>query len=127
MTMRLFALALTLSALIAIGCGGEQQSADEAQTPPAASIPAASAPESAHGGEMTLSGELGCGHCTYQVGTSCSAAVKTADGTVYILEVSDSSELFTERLSGKQVTVVGSMHAHGGEENHVTVASYEMQ
>ena len=103
-------------------------SATESGPPPAATpspepvIEAASAPTE---GEITLVGNLGCGHCTYHQGTSCAAAIQTDDGTVYLLDVDSDSDLFTKRFDGGEVKIVGVVSERDGER-HVAVASYEM-
>lgn len=130
--MKPFVLMLALVSLVVLGCGGEQQASDqpktsnETQTPPAASDPSSAVSSTSEGAEMTVAGTLGCGHCTYHVGDACSAALKTADGKLYILDVDQDSELFTERLSGNQVVVTGRSHDHEGEAVHFAVGSYEL-
>ena len=60
------------------------------------------------GTEVTLTGVVGCGHCTYHVGNSCSTALKTNDGTVWILDgISEGDGLFENRFEGAEVTMAG--------------------
>jgi hypothetical protein len=135
--MKLVVFLLTLGMLATLGCSGGKQASDEAAPPaetsakvpvPSGSAEPAPAAEAAatEGVEVTLAGTLGCGHCNYHVGSSCSAAVKTADGKIYILDVDEDSELFTQRQSGKAVTVVGMSRAGSEGVNHLDVASYEL-
>lgn len=76
----------------------------------AAKTEIASLPE---GQEVTVSGTLGCGHCTYHVGTSCSAALQTADGGIYVLDVAEDSEWFQDRYDGLNLKVTGKVHHEG--------------
>ncbi len=76
----------------------------------AAKTELASMPE---GQEVTISGKLGCGHCNYHVGTSCSAAVQTADGGIYVLDVAEDSEWFQNRYDGLDLKVTGTVHHDG--------------
>jgi hypothetical protein len=125
--------ALTL--LLIVGCsqgGSNEQAADNAasgnatadhtqmaETPKdavdsaqeaAAKTELASMPE---GQEVTVTGKLGCGHCNYHVGTSCSAAVQTADGGIYVLDVAEDSEWFQNRYDGLDLKVTGTVHHDG--------------
>lgn len=60
------------------------------------------------GSEITLTGNMGCGHCNFQIGNSCAAAMKTADGNIVIFDgVSHESEMFQNRMDGAEVTVAG--------------------
>ena len=77
----------------------------------AAKVEQASMPE---GQEVTVTGTLGCGHCNYHVGTSCSAAIQTADGVIYVLDVPQDSEWFQNRYDGGDLKVTGKIH-HEGE------------
>lgn len=62
----------------------------------------------ATGTEITLNGNMGCGHCNFQIGTSCSAAMKTADGHIVIFDnVPATTEMFQKRMEGAAVTVQG--------------------
>jgi len=86
----------------------------EAGSPPAHVIPA--------GTEVTLTGTVGCGHCTYQVGNSCSAALKTSDGIVWVLDgIGAGDELFENRFDGGEVTMAGVVHYVDGVA-HLTPA-----
>jgi hypothetical protein len=86
----------------------------EQESPPAHVIPA--------GTEVTLTGTVGCGHCTYQVGNSCSAAIKTSDGIVWVLDgIGAGDELFENRFDGGEVTMAGVVHYVDGVA-HLTPA-----
>lgn len=76
----------------------------------AAKTEIASLPE---GQEVTVSGKLGCGHCNYHVGTTCSAALQTADGGIYVLDVAEDSEWFQDRYDGLDLKVTGKVHHEG--------------
>ena len=118
-------LFLAAAALLVIGCG---QASDEAAQTESAAEATQETQEEAPAAEATtasttISGELGCGHCNYEVGEGCSAAVKTADGTIYILDNAD--ELFEKRFDGGSVEVVGVVSEKDGTQ-HVQVESYNM-
>jgi glucose/arabinose dehydrogenase len=82
---------------------------DEAQEA-AAKTEMASLPE---GQEVTVSGTLGCGHCTYHLTDSCSAALQTADGGTYILDVGEDSPWFDKRYDSLNLKVTGTVHHEG--------------
>lgn len=118
-------LILSTVALLAFGCG---QASDEAtQAENAADTATKTTTEKpqveATTASTTLSGELGCGHCAYNVGESCSAALKTASGEIYILDNAD--EPFQKRFDGGTIEVVGTVTEKDGQK-HVAVESYQM-
>lgn len=86
-----------------------KEAVDSAQEA-AAKTELASMPE---GQEVTITGKLGCGHCNYHVGTSCSAAVQTAEGGIYVLDVAEDSEWFENRYDGLDLKVTGTVHHDG--------------
>ncbi len=74
---------------------------------------------------VTLVGTTGCGHCSFGIGKACAAAMKTADGTIYVLDGVDAeSDLFQHRMDGKSLTVVGVVTE--GDPEHVDVKSYRI-
>lgn len=117
---------LAATTLAACGGGG---SAEQAEPAPQVQTPAETAPETAAPAQtasVTLEGTLGCGHCAHSIGTSCSAAVQTADGKVYILqEMAAGSEPFDQRFGQKTIRVTGSVVETEGVA-YVKVDSYEM-
>ncbi len=129
--------ALCAVVLIA-GCGGGSGSETAEQTQDAANTAheeameqtqdqaALVAPASYEGAETTtLTGSLGCGHCTHQVGTSCSAALQTADGTIYVLDGMSAGDVpFDKRFDGITLKVVGKVAENQGT-NFVKVDSFE--
>jgi hypothetical protein len=132
----LIALAVPLLILTA-GCSSRTDSSDDAAartetdaaaetaTTPAPATDMADAP--APGTEVVLTGNLGCGHCTFHIGTSCAAAVQTADGGIYILRgVEQDSELFQQRKSGKEVRVVGTVSEGEDGTRFLDLESYQM-
>jgi len=123
----------TLTALCAIllfaGCGGnsgnDQEAAHEAANEATQESAALVAPASYDGEAVTLEGSLGCGHCTHHIGTSCSAALETADGTVYILDgMKEGDAPFDQRFDGLTLKVVGQT-AMNGDTHFVKVESFE--
>ena len=118
------ALALFVSA-----CSGSEPTAPAEAAKAASTAPvdaAAEAMEAAYelGQEVTLKGQLGCGHCNFQTGETCSAALQVAEGPVVILDVAEDHELFTDRFSGKQIEVVGTVASVDDAGTHVEVASF---
>jgi hypothetical protein len=136
--MRKLALLMVPLFLVGIGCSSQdgQNAAEKVAHEAEQAVDTAKSavddavhhgPEGVAEGELvTLTGTLGCGHCTYHVGNSCAAAVKTSEGVVYILDkVGEDSELFQKRYDGTEITVVGVPSEQGGA-NHVAVASWQM-
>jgi hypothetical protein len=78
------------------------------------------------GEPVTLAGKSGCGHCSFNIGTSCSAAMQTADGQIYILDnVDQKSKLFEDRKSGMNLQIAGVVTEKDGVR-HLAVDSYEI-
>ena len=129
---RLLALVGILAFVAAIGCGQQEAGqSEEAAIHEAADQANAPVEEAGHGevdataASVTLTGTLGCGHCTYQKTDGCSAAMKTADGIVYILDgVDNHSEAYQKRMEGGDVKVVGVVA--DGDPPHVTVSSIDL-
>ncbi|MEZ4647750.1 MAG: hypothetical protein R3E97_03010 [Candidatus Eisenbacteria bacterium] len=66
------------------------------------------APKLTTGSEITLTGNMGCGHCNFQIGNHCTAAMQTADGQIVIFDgVAEDSEMFQNRMDGAKVEVAG--------------------
>ena len=60
------------------------------------------------GTEISLTGNMGCGHCNFQIGNHCTAAMKTAEGQIVIFDdVAQDTEMFENRMDGAEVTVAG--------------------
>jgi hypothetical protein len=127
---------LALFALAACSSGGSDTATQEATQTPAvtetatpADVPATTTETAAatvQTGEIEIVGTVGCGHCAHSIGESCSAAVQTADGAVYILEgVGEGDVPFEQRFDGKSITVHGESVEHDGV-GYVTVASFEL-
>lgn len=130
--MRMLTISLVaLLALAACSSGSQDQAAEPAAnqateaTTPTTETTDMAAP-AVMTGEIEIAGTLGCGHCTHSIGESCSAAVQTADGAIYILEgVAAGDELFEDRYSGKTVTVRGTAVERDGV-GYVTVAGFDL-
>jgi len=137
---------IVLAAVVVAGCTSSSErpssEAESASQKPAAAPAATEAPThateapSAHSAEahgaaatatpVALVGTSGCGHCTFQVGTSCAAALKTADGTLYIIDgVDPESEMYKTRMDGKSLKVMGAVSEKDGL-HHVAMTSYEI-
>ena len=66
--------------------------------------------------EMTLTGKVGCGHCTYHVTDTCALAMQTDDGKVYVIESApDYDQTFGDRFSGKTIDVTGKVGEKDGK------------
>ena len=65
------------------------------------------------GTEITVAGKLGCGHCNYQASDGCSAAIQTAEGAVFILDVAEESKWFQNRFGGAKLEVTGKVQHRG--------------
>ncbi len=75
-------------------------------------------PEGTEAVSATFEGTIGCGHCTYHTTPECALAMKTGDGTVYVIENDPEHEAHMgERFSGKPITVVGT----AGEKDGMNV------
>jgi len=128
--MRILATLSILALLFLAACSAEKSSSDSAATTDdhagadhshdteTASHDHATASDDA----MVLVGTVGCGHCTYQVGDGCSAAIKTAEGDIYILDVEEDAEVFNDRYSGAEISVEGTVDS-SGDTPIVAVAS----
>jgi hypothetical protein len=60
-----------------------------------------------------LQGKIGCGHCMYHSGSSCSVGLKTEDGKVYLLEKAD-KKLMEARMNGGELKVTGTVTEKDG-------------
>jgi hypothetical protein len=126
--MRALAWILTMGMILVLaGCSGSSQeegtASDDAAT---AETHGTVATTETAGETVTLAGTTGCGHCNFHIGDGCAAAMKTADGTIYIIDgVDHGSDLFTKRMEEKPVTVVGTVSEIDGVQ-HVDLTSYEL-
>lgn len=128
-------LSLFVVLAAAFGCsgGGEKEhaadTAHDATHAPATPAPEpAPAADAAAGAEVSLAGTLGCGHCTFKTTSDCAAAVKTAEGEVYILDgVAEGSELWTARETGGEIALVGSVSEAEDHLKHVALTSFELK
>ena len=126
-------VALAALALV-FGCSGNTaEDASQADTPKADETAMAetdshaghdhAADEEAAGGaeaemaSVTLSGTLGCGHCSYHMTESCAPAMKTADGVVYLIEGGEKQqELMDNRLDNPEVKIAGRVTEVDGQK-----------
>jgi len=130
--MRFLSILLILALVGVVGCGQEaaenntEQAAEHVEDAAPADTEAAVASTVSVGDELTLAGTAGCGHCNFQYGEGCAMAMKDANGIVYILDgIDEDTEAFNQRMSGKEITVVGKV-TETGEPHHLAVESYEM-
>jgi len=81
----------------------------------------------ATGTEISLNGNMGCGHCNFQIGNSCAAAMKTADGHIVIFDnVPQESKMFENRMDGAEVTVAGVVTYDESGVAHMTLKDTPM-
>jgi hypothetical protein len=66
--------------------------------------------------EVTISGELVCGHCTLHAVDACAGAVKTADGDYLFVKNPESDKVFDQRLKGLKVEVTGTVEEKDGQK-----------
>jgi hypothetical protein len=117
--MRRLALsyAVTLLLVASAGCGGgdSTEKAEVESSQAMASMDAAR--HGALGQLASFEGKLGCGRCTYEKSTTCSPAVQTADGEVYMIEAgARQDELSTHRLDRPEVKISGRVSEVNGQK-----------
>jgi hypothetical protein len=108
-------LSLVTILCLAVGCasgekpnGGAKAPAQNAYNEQTSAAPAATSGQPASGTVVQVTGKMGCGHCNFHIGETCSAAMQTADGKIYVIDgVAEDSEVFKNRMSGKEITVAG--------------------
>ncbi len=123
-----------LFGLALIGCGGQQgeQAATHGDTQSAAteSAPAADTetPAAEASAPVTLTGTVGCGHCNFGKTSSCSAAIQTAAGDVYVIDgVEHDSELWKLREENAKACEVTGTVAKGDDGlMHLNLGSYKI-
>lgn len=113
----------------ALGCGGSQTdqtatkeeagdhpetAAAENATPAAQDVQTEDAAELA---SVVMDGKIGCGHCTFHIGDTCSLAMEAEDGTVYLLEAGDQqAELMDVRYDRPMAKVTGRVADVDGQK-----------
>jgi hypothetical protein len=124
----IFVVSLAMLAGFAVGCSsqkksgakseskGDTTSAVEPGSDPASSRGMLKAPE-AMAATVNLAGKLGCGHCTFHAKDECSLAMKTADGTVYMIEAgAEQQALMDKRYDEPAVEVAGRVSEVDGQK-----------
>ena len=66
--------------------------------------------------EVTISGELVCGHCTLHAVDQCTAAIKAADGNYLLVKNPESKKIFDKRLKGLKAEVTGTVEEKDGQK-----------
>jgi len=126
-------LGLALLSVVA-GC---QKASQEAKTEApagqtaehAASETAPAQTQTAAAGEnVTLTGNVGCGHCNFGKTSECSSAIQTADGTVTVIDgVGTDSELWKLREENMKPAEVTGTIAQGPDGlQHMQMASFKI-
>ena len=62
---------------------------------------------------VDLTGTLGCGHCTFHKTSSCAAALKVADGKIYVID-NATPEVMAAREDATPAKVSGTVTEKGG-------------
>ena len=62
---------------------------------------------------VDLTGTLGCGHCTFHKTSSCAAALKVADGKIYVID-NATPEVMAAREDAAPAKVSGSVTEQKG-------------
>ena len=62
---------------------------------------------------VDLQGTLGCGHCTFHKTSSCAAALKTADGKIYVID-NATPAVMAAREDAAPAKVSGTVTEKGG-------------
>lgn len=129
--LRMMITASMLVIPLVAGCAQKKTETASNQTPPAeqpATMQQGSAgetmqaagqsapPEGMELAAMTLTGKVGCGHCTYHVTDSCALAMQTDDGKVYVIASAPNYDAtFGDRFSGKAIDVTGKVGEKDGK------------
>jgi len=114
--MKRFAGLLSLGLIVAFaGCQSGGKEAESGNNAPA-------------GGEVTLAGTVGCGHCNFGKTGECSSAIQTADGNVTVLDgVSMDSDLWKLREeNAKAAEVTGTLSQGPDGLPHLKMSSYKI-
>ena len=62
---------------------------------------------------VDLKGTLGCGHCTFHKTSSCAAALKAADGKIYVID-NATPAIMTAREEAASAKVSGTVTEKNG-------------
>jgi hypothetical protein len=130
--MKRLSIAYGIALAVALaGCQGSNKQA--AEEPASAGHPAGeqAATETAPAGGaevVTLTGNVGCGHCNFGKTSECSSAIQTADGTVTVIDgVSLDSELWKLREENMKPAEVTGTIAQGPDGlQHIQMASFKI-
>jgi hypothetical protein len=129
---RPFVLFLGLALLsVVAGCqkGSQEAKTEAGQTAEHAATETAPAQTQTAAGEtVTLTGNVGCGHCNFGKTSECSSAIQTADGTVTVLDgVGTDSELWKLREENMKPAEVTGTIAQGPDGlKHMQMASFKI-
>jgi hypothetical protein len=122
-------LFLGLALLSVAGCQKAKTEAPAGQTAEHAATETAPAQTQTAAGEtVTLTGNVGCGHCNFGKTSECSSAIQTADGTVTVIDgVSTDSELWKLREENMKPAEVTGTIAQGPDGlQHMQMASFKI-
>lgn len=132
--MKHLSLALALVFAVALaGCQGSGKQATEEAAPASQATeqaqgqPAAQTTPAAEG-QVTLAGNVGCGHCNFGKTSECSSAIQTADGSVTVIDnVDPTHELWKLREENMKPAEVTGAVAQGPDGlQHIQMTSYKI-
>jgi len=73
---------------------------------------------------VELKGTLGCGHCAFHKTSSCAAALKTADGKIYVID-NATPAIMAAREDAAPAQVTGTVTEQNGEL-HIQATKQEL-
>ena len=76
--------------------------------------------------EVTVSGEVVCGHCTLHAADACCVAIKGADGNYLLVKNDESDKFFDKRDKGVKIKVTGTVEEKDGKK-WITASKIELE
>ncbi len=76
--------------------------------------------------EVTVTGEVVCGHCTLKAVKECAPAIKAQDASYLLTKNEESDKLFDKRDKGVTVTVTGVLEEKDGQK-WITASKVEVK
>ena len=64
--------------------------------------------------EVTVTGDVVCGHCTLKAVDQCTVAIKGGDGNYLLVKNDESDKFFDQRDKGVKVKVTGTVEEKDG-------------
>ena len=76
--------------------------------------------------EVTISGDLVCGHCTLHALESCGVALKGEHENYFLVKNDESDKVFDKRHNGLKATVTGTVEEKDGKK-WITASKIELE